>query len=252
MTVETKQQNAGTATGQDGGQEPTNTDPKDSGGQEPQGGKQSTDPKNQDPSPGGDDLGFSDKQKAYVDGLRSESAKYRTKAKDLESQVGNLNKRFDDLQGGLKKLFGDESSDLTPEQQVQQLTSRNEELELQSAISEAAISLGVTGDDFEYFSFLLQREAGALEEGQELSEEVIQEVAQKAKGRSGTANSTSVDGAGNNGQGGDNPPPSNGAGEVSLDDFCDMTLSEKSELYQKNKALYDSLHKQAVKEGRLV
>jgi hypothetical protein len=223
---------AGAGAGQQaGGQDPApNQQP--TGGQQ---GKGSGDP----------DLSWTPEQKAYIEGLRKEAAGHRTAKKDLESKYSNLNDRFSQLEGGLKKLFGEDDS-LTPEQKAEQLAAHNEQLELKNAISEAAIASGVGGADYEYFEFLIQKEVGTLNEGEELSEERVVEIAQAAK-RGTAPNSTTV---GNVAV--DNPAPENGDGAVTVEAFASMSMSEKSELYQKNKPLYDQLLNQARREGKLI
>lgn len=236
-------------------------DPKNAGGQGPAGGQQNQPAggKKEDSDPGdGGDLGFTDKQLAYVKGLRKEAADYRTKAKDLESKHSALEGRFSKLEGGLKKLFGDEDSDLTPEQKLEQAQAQNESLAFQSAITEAALENGVMKQDYEYFSFLVSKAAEKLGDNEELTADDIAKLALQAKGRGAPGNdgnsSTSVGGKkeGDGSQSQDPPNPSTGDGEVTLEQFCGMSIGEKSALYQKNQDLYKSLHDQARKAGRLI
>lgn len=185
------------------------------------------------------DLEFSPKQKAYVERLRKENAKTRIKAKDLETQYTGLNDRFGKLEGGLKKLFGEDDDSLPPEEKVKKLTARTEELSKQSeamalanALKDAAIEHGVGKADYEYFEFLVGKKLNALKDGEEMSEEDLLTIAKQAKSKS-SSRSTSVDG--------NEPDPDEDDGTVKLEDFQNMGIGEKSALYQKDKALYEKL-----------
>lgn len=193
----------------------------------------------------GDDLGWTDEQKAYIDGLRKENAKYRTRAKERDSEVQGLNERLGRFETGLKKLFGDEESDMTPEEQVEILQAHNEQLAVQSALKEAAFEYGIGRDDYEYFEFMVAKRLGELEEGEELTEDDLDDIANMARQRSGAPGTTSV-------EGGDPPPPDQQAGGVTLEEFMEMGIGQKSVLYQKDRKLYETLSMQerAAKKKR--
>jgi hypothetical protein len=181
---------------------------------------------------GDQDLGWTEEQKAYIKSLRDENAKYRTKAKELETQYSGLNDRFSKVEKGLKGLFGEESDDLTPEQQVEALTAQNENLVLNTALTEAALEYGIGKENFTYFKFLVQERLLALEEGEELTEEDLDALASEATRGRGMV-STSVDGKGG--------PAPEIPGGVSLEEFIGMGINERSALFAKNEALYKQL-----------
>lgn len=187
---------------------------------------------------------WSDDQKAYIEALRKENAKYRTKAKELDSELQGLNGRFSKLETGLKTLFGGEEEDLTPEEQINGLSQQNETLNFKSAVMEAAIEYGVGKESIDYFSYLLEQTAGSLEEGQELSEEDVTAIAQKAKSVNAPT-STSVGGT-------TVPQGAVGDSELTVEKFADMTLTEKSLLFQKQPETYKALAAQAKKDGILI
>lgn len=184
------------------------------------------------------DLGWSEDQKAYIKGLRDENAKYRTRAKDLESKVTETSERLGKFETGLKTLFGEEGDELSPEERVEALQAQNEQLAVQSAMKEAAFEYGIGRDSYEYFEFLVSKRLNDLEEGEEITEEDLEDIAKSANSR--TANSSTSVGTDANG----NPAPIANEGSITLDAFMEMGIGEKSVLYQKDKALYESLANQ--------
>jgi len=180
------------------------------------------------------DLGqLSPKQKAYVERLRKENAKTRIKAKDLETKYSGLSDRFGKLEGGLKKLFGEDVDDLPPEKKIENLSQHNEALALSNAMKEAALEYGVGKADYEYFEFLVAKTMQELGEDEELGEEDLAAIAKQARAKS-TAKSTSVDSGGA-------PDPDEDDGSLSLDEFQNMGIVARSALYQKDKATYEKM-----------
>lgn len=191
------------------------------------------DKKNQVP----DELGFSEKQKAYIKSLRDESAKHRKKAKDLESSVKTTNDRLSKFEEGLKKLVGGEEDNLTPEEKMEKLQAQNDAHVLKGAIRDAAWEHGITKDQYDYFDFLVTKELEGLGENEELSDEKLEAIAKKAKAQGGgKPGNSSVDGKGGN----DKPDPGNPDG-LTLAKFKLMGIVEKSRLYQTNPDLYNQL-----------
>lgn len=178
-----------------------------------------------------------------IKSLRGESADHRTKN-------NNLNTRLEKMETGLKAMFGDDGDgqDLTPEQQISQLQSSVENSSYENAVQGMAYEAGIPHGNFEYFQFLMQKEVGGLEEGQELSEETLAEIVGKAKGFAGSNINDSNSTVTENDKGKQNPDQN---GEVSLDAFVKMSVTQKSELYTKSPEVYNSLFKQA-KEKRLL
>ncbi len=237
---------------------PDNGGGDDPGGQDPQ-GQSDKKPSNQNQDPG--DGGFDDlaAANAEIKKLRGENAKARTTNKDLKSQVDALGGRFSQMEKGLKSLFGDGEDDkLTPEQRLEKVQAQNATLEIENALRDAAWEQGVSKDDFEFFSFLANKELDQLDEGQELSDEKLAEIAQKAKGRSANSStSTGGDGQGNGNGNGKTPNPADAQDPdvPSPDEFAAMGIGEQSLLYQKLKAKgrqaeYDKLWKASETKRR--
>jgi hypothetical protein len=176
-----------------------------------------------------------------IKNLRSENAKYRT-------EKNNFQTRLESIENGFKQMFGgEEGQELSPEEQIQQLQGSFESVSYENAVMGLAYENGIPMDNYEYFNFLMDKAVNSLEEGQELSEENLLEVIQKAKGFNATMDNTntSVDGAD-----GENDPEGQ-QGVVTLEQFSNMSVVEKSELYRKNPAVYNQLMSQA-REKRLL
>lgn len=182
---------------------------------------------------GNQDLGWTDEQKAYIESLRKENAKYRTKSKELETQYTSINERFSKVEKGLKGLFGEgeEGDDMPPEQKLEVMQAQNENLVLNNALTEAALEYGVSKQDYSYFKFLVQEKLQALGEGEELTEEDLDVIAKQSK-RGSAVSSTSV-------EDGEIPPESSGG--VTLESFKAMGINERSMLFSKNEVLYKQL-----------
>lgn len=181
------------------------------------------------------------KAKAYIKSLRKENAKHRTGKKNLDERLGKLEK-------GLKSLVSgddDEEDSLSPEEKLETLTQRTHVEAYQRAILEKAVDNGITGKDGrELFEFYVSKAANELEEGEELDDDAITEIAEKVKKLTGVKKSakTSVGGGEPNPEGGD---------DLTLDAFCAMTTTEKTNLFQKQNSVYNKLFKEAVAKGRL-
>jgi len=189
---------------------------------------------------GNQDLGWTDEQKTYIESLRKENAKYRTKSKELETQYNTVNERFSKMETGLKSMFGEGEEEVPPEQQLEYMQAQNETLIINNALTEAALEYGIGKDDYPYFKFLVQERLGSLEEGEELTEEDLDGIALNAR-RGKTASSTSVDGGG--------PAPET-AGGVTLEQFSEMGINERSRLFTTNEALYKQLVTQERSSAR--
>jgi hypothetical protein len=189
------------------------------------------DTSNDNTDSGGQGLSWTDEQKAYIESLRKENAKYRTKAKELETQYTGLNERFSKVEKGLKGLFGESEEEASPEEQLSALQAHNENLVLNSALTEAAMEYGIGKEDFIYFKFLVQERLSALEDGEELTEEDLDVLAKEAR-RGKAASATSVEGGG---------PAPEVEGGITLAEFQAMGINERSALFGKNEALYKQL-----------
>lgn len=181
------------------------------------------------------------KAKAYLKSLRKENAKYRTKGKNLEE-------RFSQFEKGLKTLLGQENEDdgSTPEEKLKAVSHRSQVAEYKAAVLEKAIENGISGKDGrELFEFYLNKAAEGLEEGEELSDDDIAQVALKVrKMTSGQKKAKTSVGGGEE----ENPE---GDDETTLDEFAAMTVSEKTTLSIKKPEVYNRLFKEAVVKRRL-
>ena len=198
----------------------------------------------------GDNLGWTEEQKAYIKGLRDENAKYRTRAKERDSEVQQLSGRLSQFESGLKKLFGEDSEEnMTPEQQIESLTAHAEQLEMNNAITEVAMEYGVGKDDMGYFRYKINEALSELEEGAELTEEQLDEIVTDVRARSPKPANTSVEGTANQSA---TPQTAQGSDEISVEQFAKMGLGEKSSLFQKNQDLYNRLSAAAKEKGILI
>ncbi len=191
-----------------------------------------------------DNSKWDDKTKKYIEDLRKENARYRTDAKTSKTQFDGLNDRFGKLEGGLKQALGLEDEEITLEDQVSGLTNVNQNLEFKLAVRDIADEVGISGKDAcGYFEYLVEQESGKLKDGEEISEERMDELISSVLKIHGNdkSSSTSIKGEG---EGGRNPKP-DGKTDVTLEEFSSMGTLQKGELFGKNPTLYNSLMKQA-------
>ena len=166
----------------------------------------------------------------YIKDLRKENAGYRTNLRTSEDRLGRIEQ-------GLQSMFGEEGEDqVSPEERIQGLTQTTEALSMQNAVLSIALETGLSGDQAQYFQFLLQKEAEGLEENEEISEERFDALISTVKGvqgQNGGTGSTSVDGGGK--------PPQGGGTEVTAEQFGNMSYMEKVNLRKANEPLYNKL-----------
>jgi len=181
--------------------------------------------------------------KKYILQLRKENAKHRTKAKNLEDSSTTAEQKLQEMRSNLAKALGLEGEDeVSPEEQVQHLTSYTQQLEIQSALMETALVNGVSANELGYFKYLLAERLEALEEGEELGEEEMAEIVGEVK-RVSAAKSAST------GVGTKAPAPTNtSSGGVTVEQFMKMSVTEKSQLYMRDKSLYERLVEEAKKK----
>lgn len=173
-----------------------------------------------------------DAQKVIKD-LRAENAKHRTKN-------NNLSTKMDKFESGLKKLFGDDDDESTPEQKLDAMTGNYESMATRTAILELAVNNGVSGaDNVEYFEFLMSKKFNSLEEGEEITEEDIEAIVAKCSTGGGKANSSTNDRKAGK-------KPDEKAGEVTQEQFNKMNIIQKQKLYKENAELYTKLMKNAT------
>lgn len=185
---------------------------------------------------------WDEKTAGYIKSLRGENARYRTEAKEAKTKLASLEERFGKLEGGLKKALGQEENDeVDPATQVQALTGKVEQYELELQVRDMALEAGITDkEQYEFFRFKLGKALDGLEEGEELSDEAYSDVVASVKKLGGSGQSTtSVT------KTKETKPPKDGEEAFSLDDFSKMTLMEKTELYQKDPTQYQKLMSEA-------
>lgn len=220
-----------------------------------------------------DDADMSDwtpeKVKGYVKNLRKENAKYRKEARSSKTELVNLRKQTTGMQSAVAKALGmEDGGDLTPEQRAEALEGHLGAQQFKTAVLEAAYNHGVPADQRDYFEYLVQKAASNLDEGEELDDEMIEELARKAKGKAkkGGSSTSITKGAGRRGddsetdeededgsdESDDEPRPSKGnSGKISLDQFVVMTTMQKSDLFAKNPSLYNRLMAEAKRKNLL-
>lgn len=190
------------------------------------------------------------KTKAYLAKLRKENAGHRTKNKELVSKLGVSEAQ----KKAILKAAGIEDESESPEEKVKSLTADSQQLAFRTAILESAVEHGIGKDNLEFYEFLVAKAVEGLKEGEELSDEAMEAIitkVKKAAGGKGGAN-TSV-GTGADGKGGKTPPdPNSKTGEITLEKFIRMSVTEKSKLYETNLDLYTTLMAQARAQRKLV
>jgi len=180
----------------------------------------------------------------HIKDIRKENAKYRTKANKSEQDLAAINDR-------LKKLAGGDEETETPEERVSQLEAGNSALAFRNACLSVAIENGIGKGGYEYFEYLVSKAVEGLEDGEELDDEAMAAIVSEAQAKGGGITTkktkTSVTGDGD----GDKKPDGD-KGAVTLEQFCKMTMSEKSTLYTKQPAVYEALHAEAKSKRMLV
>lgn len=200
--------------------------------------------------PGGegdpDETKFDDKTKAYIAKLRKEAAGARTKNKDLASKL----KDSETKKKAILAAAGISEESETPEEKIKVLSAESQQLAFRTAILESAVQNGIGKDDLEFYEYLVTKAVSELKaEDDEVSDEAMAAIVAKVKKAGASAANTSV-GGGAGGRGA--PNPSTKPGEITLEKFITMNMSEKSKLYQDNPDLYTALVTQAKKQKKLV
>lgn len=176
--------------------------------------------------------------KDYIKRLRRENANYRNKAKTAKAETTSLRQKLGTLDSKVKKAIGIEE-EVQPEEKAAQLGEELTQRDFDLAVLEIAYDHGVPKEDREYFSFLIQKEVQSLDDGEELEADRIAEIVAKVK-RQGTSGQRGTGTSIPDGKGGTRPKPSDG-GDVTIETFAQMTMSQKIELHNKNPELYKKL-----------
>lgn len=184
------------------------------------------------------------KTQNYIKSLRKEAASYRTKLNQMET-------KFESFQSGLSKLVGGGAqNDLTPEQQLADLSGQYESAVLENSILKVAVANEIPQSGMEFFEFKISKKLSELEEGEELDEEAISELAAEVRQQFGQTGGASTS-PGKKANQGTTPKPSGGE-EVSYEEFLQMKIGKRSELYGKNPELYKQHYSKAKMENKLV
>lgn len=183
-----------------------------------------------------------EKTKRYIKKLRDEAAKHRTGKKSLADELAAEKVK----RNAILKAAGIEIETEKPEEKIKSLTEANSNQAFRTAILESALQHGISHDSVEYYEFLVTKATSELGEGEELEDDKLAEIVGKVKlaGKKPAA-STSV-----TGDDGKKKPGSDG--QISLEKFCSMSITEKSALYVKDQGLYTELFQQAKAKRKLV
>lgn len=178
--------------------------------------------------------------KAYVQKLRKENAKYRTKAKNLEGESATVKEREAKVKKAMAILAGaDENDELNPEELVPQLQQRVQGIEIEHAILQSAYMNGIPQDQLGYYRYQISERLGALEDGEELTDEDFAEIVAECQ-RVGGARASGGQNTGVGTGKAPNPAPG-GSGSLTVEQFKKMSVTEKSQLYAKDPATYQRL-----------
>lgn len=205
-----------------------------------------------------------EKVKGYVKKLRKENQRYRKDNSASKTELAALRKQITGVQNSVAKALGlAEGADMSPEEQAEALQGQLGVSQFKTAVLEAAYSYEVPPASREYFEFLVQKEVANLDEGEELDDEALAEIAKKAKGAGAKKSfSTSISGKGAGSlrdqleeEAGDDdesePAPSKGNKGLTAERFADMGTIEKTNLYTKNPGLYEKLMAEARRKKLL-
>jgi hypothetical protein len=182
-----------------------------------------------------------------IQSLRKENAKYRTSAKERDDRLSALEEMQAKRDKALKAALGmeDEDDDVPVEQRLEAATQVQNQLAFQNEVLQLALENGITGDQNEYFQFLVSKAVSELGDDGEFTDEDLAEIVAKVKGVSGSAGSGSTS-VGTSGEGQTPPPASSGSDTITAEDFAKMSFSEKGQLFGKNEALYKKLNAEAT------
>lgn len=168
--------------------------------------------------------------KKQIKDLRKESAKHRNNFKTVSEKLSKLENK--------SKKPNDSQDD--EEDEEEEFDSKAHQIVLDNAILELAVDKGVSKDNLDFFKFLVTKKLNSLEEGEELSEDDVEEILEKipaSKGSKGPAN-TSFGSNGSKGKG-----SKKDSEVVTEEEFASMGMIARQKLYQKNPDLYKKLMK---------
>jgi len=143
--------------------------------------------------------------------------------------------------------------DEKPEEKLKTATEQNNSLAFRNAVLETAVAHGIPNEKLKYFQYLMSEAVSELEDGDELSDEKLEEIVKECKiggGKQDKANST-VKRKDKDGNPIEDPPPGE-KGDMTLEKFLRMGVVERSALYLKSPGVYEEFKKQAKAKGKLV
>lgn len=178
---------------------------------------------------------------AIIKQLRKEAGDRRAENKSLKEKLSSYDNQFKQI----KRHLGIEDEEEAPETRIASLQQANEQLQLELSINQLARENGIAPEDDKYFRFLLSEKFEELGDDEELSDEDLAEVLNQVKMVSKKKPPTST------GQGGKAPDSGGDTQGVTVEQFAKMSLSERTEIYDKNPSLYSQLMAKA-KERRLI
>lgn len=198
-------------------------------------------PGGNDGDAGGDDFDYSDpeKVKKELKKLRRENASRRVSAKEANEKLAVTEEQLKKI----KQTLGLEEEE-SPEDKIAALTAERDAMAMEMQLNSIAGELEIPAKGQKYFKFLVGEKLNELEEGEELTDEDLEEIAQEVKGMGGSTNKPNSTGLG----GKKNPPPGSGD-SMTVEQFAKMSLTEKSQLYTKNPKEYDRLFSAAKEKG---
>ncbi len=198
-----------------------------------------------------------------VDGSANQNSQVDDKGKEGEFDISKLDPRAQKLIHDLRKENGDhriknralaegqeklkkamveagiiEDDEGDPQEKLQAVGAQLQGATVKGGILEAGIEYGVGKEGLKYFEFLVADRLQTLGDDEELTQEDLAELAKEARGRQNPVTSTtSVPG--------NKSPNPQASGEVTLDQFVQMSITDKSLLYTKNPDLYNRLFSEA-------
>lgn len=178
-----------------------------------------------------------DEAMAEIKRLRKENAERRTKGKALEERLNAMEGTF----GKMKQAMGlKDETEVSPEEMIHNLQAEKQALIMELGLSEIANESGIPPEFQRYFKFLMAEKIQELETGESLDETVIDEIINSVRMIAGRKidSSTGI-------QTSSMPNPQVSPG-VTLEQFSKMNVGERSALFMKNQALYQSLMAEAV------
>lgn len=185
-----------------------------------------------------------DELKALNKKYQQEAASRRVALKAEKEKAQKLEERLQKFEKSVKSLSGEEEEPSQVSPELEQIREQALKAQLMLDLTYVAIDHEVPKDFIKYFITDISDEINALEEGEELDNEIIEKVAVKFRNLGGGVKKefktsvTSEKGAGT-------PPPSGQQVAMTPEQFAKLSITEKGQMYVKDQAQYTTLMKQA-------